>query len=426
MTTATFHSCLARFPGAALEMSRDGVVRGSNGLLDRLVGRDLTGVPFAEVLDSSSQERWRRILAEEARRDPARTWELVVVAPNAFHLRNFLALWSDPAPDATLWLLEYEAEPRLERLYEQLADLNGELVEAQRSLRRERNRLARALERAESAIRSRDDVLAVVSHDLRNPVNTIVMAAGLLETPITDEEKLKHVEIVKRAADRMDRLIADLLDVSAIESGRFRVETEPLSLNELLDEACRMFADEAAERGQRLQCDGTETAVTVDGDRDRLLQVLSNLIGNAIKFTPEGGRVTLMASQTDDTATISVRDSGPGIPPDDLPHIFDRFWHGKRAHRSGAGLGLAIAKGIVEAHGGTIRVESEAGEGTLFTFTLPEGADGKGGGTEESTTQTTAEETAEAMAVGLDAPAGPDARTKSRAKPTRRDPAHVS
>jgi signal transduction histidine kinase len=371
VSTATLHECLRGFPGAALEVSAGGVVRASNGHLDALVGRDLAGLAFAEVLDSSSQAKWRRILAEAGRANPACTWELVVATPTSLELRTFLAVWSAARPEPTLWLLEYSVDPKLELLYGELSELHRELVDAQRKLSRERNRLARALEKAQAAVRTRDEVLAVVSHDLRTPVSTVAMAAGVLELPLPEEKKAEQIAVIQRAAAGMNRLIGDLLDVSAIESQRLAVELEPLSLAPVLEEACRMFAGQAAQRRQRLERVVPAEVPEVRGDRDRLLQVLSNLVGNAVKFTPEGGTVSVRAAPGAGEVIVSVEDTGPGISAADLPRIFDRFWHTSRSRRGGAGLGLAIAKGIVEAHGGRIWAESAPGQGSTFSFALP-------------------------------------------------------
>ncbi|HEV2130042.1 MAG TPA: HAMP domain-containing sensor histidine kinase [Longimicrobiaceae bacterium] len=371
MSTQALHECLHRFPGAALELSADGVVRASNGHLDALAGRELVGVTFDEILDSSSQAKWQRILSEPERANPACTWELVITTPTSLELRTFLAVWGGAQPEAVLWLLEFSADPKLELLYGELSELNRELVEAQRKLSREKDRLARALEEAQAAVRSRDDVLAVVSHDLRNPVSTITMAAGLLELPIPQQKKAEQIAIIKRAAAGMNHLIADLLDVSAIESGRFRIELEPLSLPPVMEESCRMLEEQAAQKGQRLECSISAEVPEVLGDRDRILQVLSNLMGNAIKFTPEGGAITVRTESGAGEVIVSVQDTGRGIAEADLPHVFDRFWHTSQRRRGGAGLGLAIVKGIIEAHGGRIWVESTLGRGSTFSFALP-------------------------------------------------------
>ena len=230
-----------------------------------------------------------------------------------------------------------------------------------------------ARERAEDAIRTREEVLAIVSHDLRNPLNTIAMGATALSDFTGDEaSRAKYIQMIRRAIQRMNRLIEDLLDVVRLEGGqKLALEPKSVELGPVLSELCESFAAQAQPNQQTLTCVCADDLPQVIADRDRLAQVLTNLVGNALKFTPEGGRVTIRASGTGDEVEISVEDTGPGISPEDLPRIFDPYWQAGRTARLGAGLGLTIAKGIVEAHGGQIRVASKPGEGTTFTFTLP-------------------------------------------------------
>jgi PAS domain S-box-containing protein len=224
---------------------------------------------------------------------------------------------------------------------------------------------------AEAAIAARDDVLGYVAHDLRNPLGAITMLASLLEISLPGDKQRENLEAIFRAADQMDHLIQDLLDVSRIEAGRLRVEEEPLRVEALLAGVCEMLQGEARGKGLTLEIDGAADLPRVLADRHRIAQVLSNLLANAIKFTPGGGVVTLRAEQDGERVRISVADTGSGIAPEEIPHLFDRFWQARSNRRGGAGLGLVIAKGLVEAHGGTIRVESEVGIGSTFSFTLP-------------------------------------------------------
>jgi signal transduction histidine kinase len=170
----------------------------------------------------------------------------------------------------------------------------------------------------------------------------------------------------------MSRLIADLLDVTRLEGGkRLPIEPEQVQAAELLEEAKELFRAQAtvAQVSMEYHCD--KTLPPVHADRHRVLQVLSNLIGNSLKFTPPGGRITVSAKLREDEVLFSIADTGPGIPREHLSDIFSPYWQAKRTERLGAGLGLPIAKGIVEAHGGRIWVESEQGQGTQFYFTLP-------------------------------------------------------
>jgi PAS domain S-box-containing protein len=228
---------------------------------------------------------------------------------------------------------------------------------------------------AEAAVRSRDEVLSIVSHDLRNPVSTVMMSASLLsdaEITLTEAEQRKQIEVIGRSAQRMSRLIQDLLDVARIEGGRLSIACRCEDAAPLVAEACEAFQPIAEDRSITLasQVDGALPRINVD--RDRILQVLSNFLNNAMKFTPAGGRVTMRASRAPDGwVRYSVSDTGPGISEQDLPHVFDRFWQSKGTAHLGSGLGLAIAKGIVEAHGGRIGAESECGRGSTFWMELP-------------------------------------------------------
>ena len=222
------------------------------------------------------------------------------------------------------------------------------------------------------AIRSRDEVLAVVAHDLRNPLNTIGMAAELVREPsVSDEDRARQLDIIHRSVGVADRLIRDLLDVSRIEAGRLELDCAPTQLASLIDEVAAMLRPQAAARTIELDVRLPTGDPVVLADAARLRQVLFNLVGNALKFTDNGGTVSIGADAADDAIQISVTDTGIGIPEDAREHIFDRFWQVKHSVRGGAGLGLAIAKSIVEAHGGRIWVESRAGGGTVFRFTIP-------------------------------------------------------
>jgi signal transduction histidine kinase len=229
---------------------------------------------------------------------------------------------------------------------------------------------------AEQAARAREQMMAVVSHDLRNPLATIQLAVNfMLEEMLPDDEahqaERKQLHAIHRSADRMYRLIQDLLNVAAIDAGQLAVTPFPLRTELLVADALELLQPLAASKGIVLVTSVAPALPPVAADRERLLQVFSNLGGNAIKFTPENGRIELRASARDAVVEFSVRDTGPGIAAEDIPHIFDRFWQSKQTERRGVGLGLAIAKGIVESHGGSIRVDNEPGGGSCFSFTLP-------------------------------------------------------
>lgn len=224
---------------------------------------------------------------------------------------------------------------------------------------------------AERATKQREEVLAIVSHDLRNPLQTLRYAAMNLGLPKLDPDKHRgQLELVTNSVDTMERLVQDLLDVSRMEAGRYAVEAHPHPAGRLLGESYRAFSTSAEEKGVALEL-GATPAVEVSADREGVLRVLGNLLSNAISFTPRGGRVVLSADAAEEAVWFVVRDSGPGIAPELLPHVFDRYWQAKRAARSGAGLGLAIAKGIVEAHGGEIVAGTQPEGGAEFRFWLP-------------------------------------------------------
>jgi signal transduction histidine kinase len=231
--------------------------------------------------------------------------------------------------------------------------------------------LSRMYKEAEDTIDAREQVLKIVSHDLRNPLHTISMCASLLlDVPLRAPEQAGHLQRIKRAGERMNRLIQDLLDVAKLESGRVGIDAREIQVAPVMHEAHDMLAPLAAENGVRLDNVVDESVPTITADAGRVLQVLSNLVGNAIKFTPKGGRIVMRADSAPGGVHFSVSDTGPGIPPAQLAQLFGRFWQGNPADRRGIGLGLTIAKGIVEAHGGRIWVESRLGEGTAFHFTL--------------------------------------------------------
>lgn len=246
-------------------------------------------------------------------------------------------------------------------------------------------RAARAAEEnLRAAVRARDEVLGIVSHDLRNPVGVIFSSASLLlEFELPPEKRREHIASIKRSAGRMNHLIQDLLDVARMEAGALRVTPNHFHLRELLDEARAYLGEAAEKKGVALEVRMPDPEAQVWGDRERVLQVLSNLLDNAVKFTAEGGRVELGGrGETPGGGTLLwVSDTGPGITAQDQERLFDRFWQVGRRDKRGAGLGLSIVKGLVEAHGGQVWVESEMGEGSTFLFFLP----GKGEGAEEVT-----------------------------------------
>jgi signal transduction histidine kinase len=236
---------------------------------------------------------------------------------------------------------------------------------------------ARLYHAAERALHARDEMLSIVAHDLRNPLNAIILGVeGILEelSPGRLPAEFQTLQAVRTSARRMDRLIHDLLEVARIESGKLRVELHPERISFLVDEAVAMMRPLAESQGLDLRCrvDRSLPLVMVDGAR--ILQVISNLMGNAIKFTPSGGTVEIEVEPSGEEILVVVSDTGAGIPPEQIPHLFARHWQGSDRDRRGIGLGLAIAKGIVESHRGRIWVESQRGAGSRFYFTIPSSA----------------------------------------------------
>jgi signal transduction histidine kinase len=225
---------------------------------------------------------------------------------------------------------------------------------------------------ARRATEAREELVAVVSHDLKNPLATIRMTTGQLLEELglaAGSEGRRGLERIQRSADRMTRLIRDLLDLAKLDGGHLWIDLAPQGLDDLVTDVVEGLRAEAAAKSLHLDLSGGHQRARCD--RDRILQVLTNLLSNAIKFTPVGGTVRVDAKRRDHEVVVSVGDTGPGIPPDERAHIFDRFWQAQQTARLGTGLGLSIAKGLVERHGGHLWVDSEVGAGSTFSFTLP-------------------------------------------------------
>lgn len=243
-------------------------------------------------------------------------------------------------------------------------------VALERALLLERETAAR--KEAENAARLRDELLAVVAHDLRNPVSAVSAYAALLEDPdLPAVQRERYTQAIGTTAAQMEVLIRDLLDVGSIERGTLRVEPQRWDPKALVQPALELLEPEARENGLSLSTDFARALPDVRADQGRVVQVLMNLLSNALRFSPGRGEVTLTIRPLGSEVIFLVTDRGRGIPEADLPRLFDRFWRGTGARGSGVGLGLAIAKGIVEALGGRIGVESEVGQGSTFFFTLP-------------------------------------------------------
>jgi PAS domain S-box-containing protein len=348
-----------------LGMDLRGRVRTLNRAGSELLGyteAELRGRDVHEALHHTSREGERlprsecRILATLASRVPARSEGADV-------------LWrKDGSPLPVQWSLRPLVEGLALRggvlTFTDLTDILGKEEALQR------------------AVRVREEVVSVVSHDLRNPLGVVAGAAELLlELPLDEPERRRQAEIIRRSAERMRRLIENLLDVARIEAGALVIRETAQAPEEALSEARAFFLPQAEERGVTLALAVGPGVPRVLADPDRLQQALANLVANALRFSPSGGTITLGAHDAGGgRVALTVEDPGPGIPAADLPHLFDRFWQASRHDRTGSGLGLAIVRGIAEAHGGNVEVASEPGKGARFTLLLPGvGAGGAGG-----------------------------------------------
>jgi signal transduction histidine kinase len=276
--------------------------------------------------------------------------------------------------------------------------LRDERAVADESLRREREENARALlmllpherdstdryllterVRSDDALANRDDFLGIVSHDLRDLLGGIVMAAGLMSKKAPESEDGAYARLgaerIQRYAARMNRLIGDLVDVASIDAGKLAVSRARADAAALIAEAVDTFQAPASAKEITLTMEVAEPALPADFDHDRMLQVLANLIANSIKFTPAGGTIRVGGGRAAGALRLFVSDSGPGIPPDLLEAVFERFRQVAENDRRGLGLGLYISKHLVEAHGGRMAAESTPGNGTTIWFTIPPAAE---------------------------------------------------
>ena len=224
---------------------------------------------------------------------------------------------------------------------------------------------------AERATKSRDEILAVLAHDLRNPMQAILGAAAMVAVTGDEDKRQRQVAMIQRATQGMERLVTDLLDMARVDSGAFVINREAVELSGVIRHVVDLCESQAAARDVTLRTEIGDALPVITGDAGRLSQLLSNLLGNALKFSPAKATVIIRAVRCSRGVEVSVKDSGPGIAAENLPRVFDRFWQGHGQSRAGVGLGLAICKGIVDAHGGRIWVASKVGRGTTFYFEVP-------------------------------------------------------
>jgi PAS domain S-box-containing protein len=262
-----------------------------------------------------------------------------------------------------------DAEGRIARVVGIAEDITEQRAAMANALRLAEARAARAT--AQAAVRARDKTLAVVSHDLRTPLQAILGGVSMLQQEaLSPTEQGEHLAVIERSVERTRRLLDDLLEVSSIQAGHLKLKPTTVDVARMLDDVQEMFLDLAGQRRIRLNCEAGR-GVAVDADEERLFQVLANLVDNALKHTPPDGMVTLTCTPRHDAVELAVTDTGPGIPKEALPHVFEWYWQASRNKTAGAGIGLAVARGIVEAHGGRIWAESERGVGTAIRLTIP-------------------------------------------------------
>lgn len=264
---------------------------------------------------------------------------------------------------------EFPAEASIQQMH-----VGGEQIYA--AMLRDISPRQRAEDALRLAVKARDDMIGIVSHDLRNPANAVKMLAMsvIAESAALPEPITERVRVILQAAVQMDTLIQDLLDVTRLETGRLTVTARRTPIHELMHAATTALRPLAEGCGVGFEVIIADDVTDVLADSERITQAISNLVGNSLKFTAWGGHVSVNVARRGGFAEFQVRDTGVGIPPDQLAHVFDRFYRAcveLTARRHGAGLGLPIARGIIEAHGGSIRMESEYGHGTLVVFTLP-------------------------------------------------------
>jgi signal transduction histidine kinase len=228
-----------------------------------------------------------------------------------------------------------------------------------------------ALTKAETNDWRQRDVLGTVAHDLRSPLSAICLSAESIAETTKDASTRSAARLIELAAARMERMLSDLLDVARIESGALRILKQQHDVGALLQEVLHSYQPMFSARGIAFTVDTPTDSMAAFFDYDRIVQVLSNLLGNAMKFTQDGGTVALHVERQAELIVFTVRDNGVGIPQASLPHIFERFWNIDSDMRRGIGLGLYICENIIQAHGGTIGAESEPGKGATFRFSLP-------------------------------------------------------
>lgn len=264
-----------------------------------------------------------------------------------------------------------DADGRIIRVVGIAEDVTEQQLAKENALRLAEERAARGV--AQAAVRARDETLAVVSHDLRAPLQAILGATSVLQAlKPSQHDRERHLNVIEHSVERTTHLLDDLLEVSSIEAGHVRVTLAEVDVTRVLEDVHEMFLDVARQRDIRLRY-GACRGVMAFADEHRLAQALSNLVDNALKHTPAQGTVSMECVPRGNMVELSVADTGPGIPADALPHVFEWYWQASREKTAGAGIGLAVCRGLVEAHGGRIWAETAPGAGTTIRLTVPIG-----------------------------------------------------
>jgi PAS domain S-box-containing protein len=327
-----------------------------------------------------ASERGARAMGLDSARMLGRTWEELGWDPEyqpQFQGMLRLALTTGRPIEDAREVSTAAGLVQMEYVFTPLRGLRGELDGVAVTAREVTSRVAAdserraALETAQRAVRQRDDVLAIVSHDLRNTLNVFRLTATALADELPDENAgaRELVARLQNSSSSMTRLVDDLVDVGRIDAGTLRIVRARCDARALAEDALSNVQPLARRKGIVLEAHLPEPGTPVQCDRQRVLQVFANVLGNAVKFT-EAGAVNLEVSVEEREVRFSISDTGAGISPEHLPHLFERYWQAREGERSGAGLGLYIARGIVEAHGGRIWADSKPGKGTTISFTL--------------------------------------------------------
>lgn len=286
------------------------------------------------------------------------------------HLQRRLA--SPQGPEVVQLTLANSAKhPIVVQMVSAVARNHGGAIVSCRSTFTDITEQKRAEEALRLAVHMREEFLAIVSHDLRNPLNSVLLGSEMLQGARLDAASLGRVDLIHNAAQRMGRMLSDLLDLSSMDAGHLSMERKPESVDALLAATVEAASTSAATKSIQLDTVADESRMVAYCDRDRVLQVLTNLVGNAIKFSGNHARIRIEARRIRDEIEFAVRDSGVGIAKSQLDHIFDAYWQAPKTATLGTGLGLSIARGIVEFHDGRIWAESVLGRGSCFLFTLP-------------------------------------------------------